>query len=132
VQKEETVMVEESKDAALQPERKKRGGGNWARHQYIEAHKDEIIDTFLEKGWFGIRDDWGITPGGWFSVSRRWAEDIEKRRLEAGEKGSPEFTTSVSGDTINTTAPTDWERKYLELKAEYEGYRKAVKDMFEH
>lgn len=116
---------------------KRRGGGvSWSKHKEIEEHKAELIDLYLQQG-MGAVIRWGISAGGWRSIKRRWAGDIEQRRHELNGKGGPEKPgpgkppEEVRVPTVGDRRRSDydWEAECRQIEAEYAGYRKAVQDI---
>ena len=91
------------------------------RHRYIEEHKAEIIDAYLAGGAVAVKAQFGVSPGGWHTIQKRWAADIEARRL-GGDKGQPE-------KELITEVGMDYKFKYMEMKAWSDGYRQCVLDI---
>ncbi len=97
-------------------QKKQHGGSNHAKHQYIEAHKEEIIADFLVLGRKKMLEKWTLSSGGWNTIQKKWAADIEAAKKDGPAAKEP-------------NVPVDWQAKYFKLQDHFNGYRQAVLDI---
>lgn len=97
------------------------------RHRFIEEHKAEIIADYWAMTSGEFKTKWDLSSSGWSTIRKRWAADVELAKPAEFPKKRKGNSVSNSRPKVGKTTP---QPNYEMLQAEYDGYRKAILDVF--